>query len=67
MNFTFSDYLRQCWFVEDQGFGSYLDYYEKMWTAAKSHSSMLVVFFEDIKKVSLNIVYTCTCKFTIFA
>ena len=53
MNFTFSDYMRKSWFVEDQPFGSYTQFYDKMWTAAKSHPSMLVVFFEDIKKVSV--------------
>ena len=52
MNFTFSDYMRKSWFVEDQPFGSYTQFYDKMWTAAKSHPSMLIVYFEDMKKVS---------------
>lgn len=38
--------------MEDQPFGTYLEYYEYMWNKAKDDPTILIVYFEDMKKVS---------------
>jgi len=54
--FTFSDYLHKCWFIKDQPYGNYLEYYEYMWNKAKDDPNMLMIFFEDMKKNPTSVI-----------
>lgn len=39
-------------FDKDQLYGTYWDYLEYMWPLAKDNPDFLVIFYEDLKKVS---------------
>ena len=49
---TLRDFLRQFLFSKDCMYGSYFDYTEYMWSQ-RDQPGMLLVFFEELKKVSL--------------
>ena len=61
---TFSEYLRLCWTVEDKPWGTYQKYCEYMWNKAKEcPDSILLIFYEDIKKVRDMIVVLNDVRF----
>ena len=46
-------------FDKDQPYGTYWDYMEYMWPLSQQNpQQFLVVFYEDLKKVSVNIWYS---------
>ena len=48
---TFSDFLKSYLTDTDRYYGTFLDYYEVMWKFAKNSEDILVVCYEDLKKV----------------
>ena len=49
---TFSDFLKSYLTDTDRYYGTFLDYYEVMWKFAKNSEDILVVCYEDLKKVA---------------
>lgn len=53
VSFNFSEFLKHFCKNTEQPYSTYFDYVSYMWRLAKDNPNILVVFFEDMKKVSV--------------